>query len=320
MPVTPRGVTPVTSPRAVTGAVTGPVTRPLVLSLFPGIDLLGRAFREAGCVVVTGPDPIVGSRIEDFVGLSGRFDGIIAGPACQDFSRARRAAKPSGHGLHCLAELIRVILECRPPWWLVENVPGIPDLEIPGYAVQRLDLTDRECGGLQRRLRHIQFGHAEGWIIRPDRHEVRHGGRPAPTAMATDAYRRLRTFPEHCRLQGLDRPVTLAGWSREAKFRAVGNGVPMAMGRVLAVAVLAASPRDPAGTDCVCGCGRRVTPPAIQATAACRKRMERRRRGTRSVVTPSGLRPGRRRVVTRVTEPGTVTSAQHAGNGEGADG
>jgi DNA (cytosine-5)-methyltransferase 1 len=123
--------------------------------------------------------------------------------------------------------------------------------------------------------------------------------------MASDAYRGARSFAEHCRLQGLDRPVTLPGWSRDAKFRAVGNGVPLPMGRVLAAAVLAASPRDSAGTDCVCGCGRRVTPPAIQATAACRKRMERRRRGTRSVVTPDGLRPGRRCVVTPegVTQP-----------------
>jgi DNA (cytosine-5)-methyltransferase 1 len=271
-----------------------------VLSLFPGIGLLDRAFREAGLHVVTGPDPIVGSRIEDFVGLPGRFDGIIAGPPCQDFSRARRQVKPSGYGLHCLMELLRVIVECDPLWWLVENVPGIPDIKIPGYAVQRVDLTDWECGGIQRRLRHIQFGHREGRIIRPQR-QLGHAGptrRRAPVAMASDAFRVSRSFNEHCRLQGLDRPVTLAGWSRDAKFRAVGNGVPMAMGRVLAAAVLAASPRDTAGGDCVCGCGRRVTPPAIQATAGCRKRMERRRRGLRSVVTPDGLRPGRRCVVT----------------------
>jgi len=275
--------------RTVTAAVSGPAemtASQLVLSLFPGIGLLDRAFREAGMIVVTGPDLITGGRIEDFRGLPGRFDGIIAGPPCQDFSSARRNVPPSGYGLHCLQELLRVIVECRPLWWLVENVPGVPDLVVSGYGVQRLDVTDAEFGGRQLRRRHIQFGHRNGWVIRPARLQLSHGRRVALAAMASDASRVTRSFPEHCRLQGLDRPPSLAGWSRHAKFMAVGNGVPLAIGRALAAGVLAASPRDPAGTDCICGCGRRVTPPAIQATAACRKRMERRRRqDARCVVT-----------------------------------
>lgn len=34
----------------------------LVLSLFPGLDLLGHAFTEEGFTVVRGPDPIYNSR------------------------------------------------------------------------------------------------------------------------------------------------------------------------------------------------------------------------------------------------------------------
>ncbi len=293
--VTPRGESGVTT-RIVTPIVTGPVTPPaaatqLVLSLFPGIDLLGMAFRAAGFCVVSGPDLITGGRIEDFHGIAGRFDGIIAGPPCQDFSCARRNVPPSGYGLHCLRELLRVIVECEPIWWLVENVPGVPDLAIDGYGVQRLDVTDAEFSGRQLRRRHIQFGHRAGWMIRPERRQLSHTRRVGPAALASDGSRVSRSFAEHCRLQGLDRPVTLPGWSRAARFAAVGNGVPLSIGRALAAAVLAASFRDSAGGDCVCGCGRRVTPPAIQATAACRKRMERRRKGTRSVVTLDGIFP-----------------------------
>jgi DNA (cytosine-5)-methyltransferase 1 len=292
--VTHRGISGDVTVRAVTPNVTGPVTAPaaasqLVLSLFPGIGLLDMAFRGAGMIVVSGPDLITGGRIEDFHGIAGRFDGIIAGPPCQDFSCARRAAPPSGNGIHCLGELLRVIVECMPTWFLVENVPGIPDLIVAGYAVQRLDVTDAEFGGRQLRRRHIQFGHRAGWIIRPERLQLSHGRRVGPAAMASDGSRVTRSFAEHCRLQGLDRPVTLPGWSRAARFAAVGNGVALAVGRALAAAVLAAGPRDAAGGDCVCGCGRRVTPPAIQATAACRKRMERRRKGLRSVVTPPAI-------------------------------
>jgi len=273
--------------------VAGPATMPaaastLVLSLFPGIDLLGRAFSEAGFCIVSGPDLITGGRIEDFRGMLGRFDGIIAGPAFQDFSSARRNVPPSGNGLHCLQELLRVILECEPTWWLVENVPGVPDLAVSGYSVQRLGVTDAEFSGRQLRRRHIQFGHRLGWIIRPERRQLSHGRRVGPAALASDGHRVTRSFAEHCRLQGLDRPVTLPGWSRNARFTAVGNGVPMSVGRALAAAVLMASPRDAAGGDCICGCGRGVTPPAIQATPACRKRMERRRKGGRHVVTVDG--------------------------------
>ena len=63
-----------------------------VLSLFPGLDLMGTAFAEKGFCVFRGPDPLYNSRIEDFHVPAGVVTGIIAGPPCQDFSKARRAA------------------------------------------------------------------------------------------------------------------------------------------------------------------------------------------------------------------------------------
>ena len=93
----------------------------LVLSLFPGAGLLDRGFEQAGFCVVRGPDTLLGQRIEDFHAPAGHFVGIIGGPPCQDFSRARRAP-PTGYGVRMLAEFARVVTEAQPAWWLMENV------------------------------------------------------------------------------------------------------------------------------------------------------------------------------------------------------
>lgn len=55
----------------------------LVLSLFPGIGLLDRAFAAAGFCVVQAQDKITGGDIRDFHGVPGLLDGIVAGPPCQ---------------------------------------------------------------------------------------------------------------------------------------------------------------------------------------------------------------------------------------------
>src|SRR5690349_16232481 len=117
----------------------------LVLSVFPGIDLLGRAFELEGYCVVRGPDLIWGGDIRDFNAPSGKFDGVIGGSPCQDFSKARRSA-PTGDGLAMIAEFCRVIEQVRPRWFLLENVPQVPDITVDGYAIQRLDFSAAEAG------------------------------------------------------------------------------------------------------------------------------------------------------------------------------
>lgn len=264
----------------------------LVLSIFPGVDLLGRAFAGEGFCCVAGPDPITGGDIRDFVAAPGKFDGVIGGPPCQDFSCAKRtAAKLDGYGVEMLREYIRVITEAQPTWWIAENVPGVPDLAIEGYYVQRVPITDVECGGRQRRLRHMQFGHRAPWVIRPERLDrsviaQRKLGRAALARREAE----WQKYADHCRRQGLDGPLSLPGWRDRAKFRAVGNGVPITMGRVIARSVLCCGPAD-AG-DCACGCGRRVTTQrrdARCATAACRKRLQMLRDKPRPLVGIDGL-------------------------------
>ena len=136
----------------------------LVLSIFPGIDLLGRGLEMEGFCIVRGPDLIFGGDIRDFTPPPGRFDGVIGGPPCQDFSSLRRNA-PTGNGLAMLAEFVRCVEAAQPDWFLMENVPGVPDIAPAGYRVQRFDLRANECGLRQQRLRHFQFGSASGEVL-----------------------------------------------------------------------------------------------------------------------------------------------------------
>lgn len=244
----------------------------LVLSLFPGIDVLGRGFEEAGFCVVRGPDLITGGDIRAFSAPPGRFDGVIGGSPCPDFSRARRAA-PTGDGLAMLGEFRRVVMEARPSWWALENVPLAPSIDVPGYSFQRLDLDARDFGSEQRRLRHIQFGHRDGLVLSLPRPSARFGGEPTCVASELNKPGR-RAFGRFCELQGLPANFALPAFTLTARYRAVGNAVHLGVARALAEAV--AHPRDAARVRlCACNCGRPVSGKAKSAGPACRKRLER---------------------------------------------
>ncbi len=254
----------------------------LVLSLFPGIDLLGRGFEAEGFCVVRGPDLIFGGDVRSFHVPTARFDGVIAGSPCQDFSKARRTP-PTGYGDEMLAEFRRLVTEAQPEWWLLENVPTIPDVQIPGYTVQRLDYNAREAGSRQNRPRHFQFGSTTGLQISPNRKHVERI--VEPTVMASEGRRKhRRAWPDFCELQGLPEDFKLPGWTVAAKYAAVGNGVHVAVARTLARAILEAQKRTTQINLCICHCGRVVTGRQAAATPACRKRMQRRRERDRAPI------------------------------------
>lgn len=248
----------------------------LVLSLFPGIDLLGRGFEHEGFCVVRGPDLVFGGDVRTFHPVPGRFDGVIGGSPCQDFSTLRRTA-PTGKGVELLREFLRCVAEAAPDWFLLENVPGVPDVRLDGYAVQRFDLRGTECGLQQSRLRHLQFGSRRGLVLLLNRGERQAATVPAATASeGTSATR--RSWPEFCLSQGLPADFDLPSFTLAAKYRAVGNGVPVPMAAMVARAIRGAMV-DPAQVRlCRCGCARRVSGRAIAAGPACRKRLERARR------------------------------------------
>lgn len=277
----------------------------LILSIFPGVDLFGKPFEERGFCVVRGPDLIYGSDIRDFHVPAGCFAGVIGGSPCQEFSALNRN-EPTGYGEEMLGEFARIVEESQPDWWLLENVPRVPDLRIDGYSWQRfaLDLGWFSDSG---RLRHFQFGSRRGLVLNPPI-----GVRPAGiqgAALASDD----RSFAQLLHLQGLPADYDLPSFTVEGKKRAVGNGVPLPLGRVLAelidrdvygVTQLGALPvtqpaanavtrrRTVSVTDqdelpvtcpganpvtCACGCGRTPIGRALYAGPACRKRAQRSR-------------------------------------------
>jgi DNA (cytosine-5)-methyltransferase 1 len=251
----------------------------LILSIFPGIGMLDMGFEKAGFCVVRGPDLIFGGDVRSFTPPAGKFTGIIGGPPCQDFSKARRCP-PDGNGLAMLAEYVRIVETAQPDWWLLENVPGVPDVKIDGYSWQRLDVSPRDFGGTQVRNRHIQFGALDGGRLLLTRCGSVTRYCAAPELSRAVTTRDVRAINDIVRLQGLPDGFDIPAFSRVAMRRAVGNGVHVGVAYALAQAVADRS-RNRGLRQCGCGCGRPVTGRQVTAGSACRKRIfDRRKKAT----------------------------------------
>lgn len=137
----------------------------LVLSVFPGIDLLGRAFEEERYCVVRGPDLLWGGDIRGWHPPAGVFEGVIGGPPCQAFSALRHLIRHNGHEPkfgNLIPEYERVCFEAQPQWFLMENVPDAPIPNIAGYQTWACILRDKWVGGVQPRPRRFSFGTHDG--------------------------------------------------------------------------------------------------------------------------------------------------------------
>ena len=146
----------------------------LVLRLFPGLDLLGPPSPRQASAWSAGQTPCITAALKTSTFPAAAVTGIVAGPPCQDFSKARRC-KPSGHGLRMLAELLRVVDEARPEWVLIENVPQIPDVLHPDYQSPasghcRLRVWRHAASDAGTSSSLSTCGH----IIRPERERRRH--------------------------------------------------------------------------------------------------------------------------------------------------
>jgi len=241
----------------------------LVLSLFPGIGLLDMAFEEEGFCVVRGPDLLWGGDIKSFHPPAGVFDGVIGGPPCQAHSRLRYIVEHNGYKIaeDLIPEFERCVAEAQPEWFLMEMVPDGPVARVDGYEVDAQLLRDVWAGGLTQRLRRFSFGTRDGMRLALDTLALHPQGevsalaaggmRERPVAVGGSGKRKdrgrlnnrgylsARTLADHSRLQGLpdgfldDAPFTVAG-----KINAIGNGVPLPMGRAVAKAVRRAISTD----------------------------------------------------------------------------
>jgi DNA (cytosine-5)-methyltransferase 1 len=238
----------------------------LVLSLFPGIGLLDMAFEESGFCVVRGPDIIWGGDVKRFHAPRGRFDGVIGGPPCKAFSPLANINLAQGRELaeNLIPEYERIVAEAAPAWFIMENVRRAPKPHVPGYLVTDLFLNNRWVGGEQNRMRRFSFGTPGGVTLYPETEALEpidfepavtstSGGRRAVVVYddngrvrgkqghADNARLRGRSIGRMLELQGLppdhlkDCPLTQSGMKE-----AIGNGVPLPMGRAIARAVKAA--------------------------------------------------------------------------------
>jgi DNA (cytosine-5)-methyltransferase 1 len=139
----------------------------LVLSLFPGIGLLDRAFEEEGFCVVRGPDVLWGGDIHDFHPPAGRFEGVIGGPPCQTFSSLANLVRAKGlepRFGNLIPEFERVVALAASAWFLMENVPAAPEPVVAGYRMTSFMLNNCHLdagdgyGEEQERKRRFSFG------------------------------------------------------------------------------------------------------------------------------------------------------------------
>jgi len=242
----------------------------LVLSLFPGIGLLDMAFEEEGFCVVRGPDVIWGGDVRRFRPPAGRFDGVIGGPPCQPFSQLVHMVRANGYEPkheNLIPEFERIVAEARPGWFLMEEVRAAPLPDVAGYLVHSQMVNARHVGSPQNRERRISFGTPGGQSLRLDTNvfepmewafAVTGDARQRPGAMLAGGKRKSSAtggltssldrgggslpFERMCELQGLpsdflaESPFTVSG-----KRQAVGNGVPLPLGRAIARAVKTAA-------------------------------------------------------------------------------
>lgn len=249
----------------------------LILSLFSGIDLLGKGFQQNGFTVVSAGDIILGHDIRDFKSMSGKFTGVIGGSPCQDFSKARRTA-PTGYGAEMLAEYKRIVEESAPDWFLLENVPTVPDIQIDGYYIQRFDLCPSQLGEPVRRLRHFQFGSKGGYLLQFDRQKPTKALERTLTCSEGKQPDR-RTYEQFCNLQGIP-ALHLPDLTQSARYKVVGNAVHLLVSDAIAkqIGTIPFLPTFHTHRVCPCGCGRLLTGKQKTATDNCRKKLSLRNR------------------------------------------
>lgn len=128
----------------------------LVLSIFPGRDIIGEAFKQEGFCVVTAGDKIIGNLIQNFHAIPNVFKGVIGCPPCKKHSTAvwgHEATEPD-----LTSEFERIVREAQPEWFIFENVPRTTKPRIENYMYKEIIVNALDYGAKQSRKRLIIFG------------------------------------------------------------------------------------------------------------------------------------------------------------------
>lgn len=228
----------------------------LVLSLFPGLGLLDKAFELEGFCVVRGPDVLWGGDIQKFHPPADRFDGIIGGPPCQSFSKLRHLMKACGlepQFGNLIPEFERCVSVAKPDWFVMENVPDAPLPNVEGYSINRYLVDDWKCGGKTQRRRtfcvggiKIEIDQSHWPTDRPRRAvtsnlrapQLRHYEQAQGKGGVLPGQGIMLPISEACELQGIPSDFfEHSPFKVMAIRKMLGNGVPITMGRAIAKAV-----------------------------------------------------------------------------------
>jgi len=203
---------------------------------------------------------------------------VIGGPPCQKHSAARNLRA----GVRCRAvDLIpqfeRIVSEANPAWFLMECTPRAPVPRVMGYQTCDRLLDSRWFGSEQQRKRRFTVGSRCFAPTLPVRPVALMSQRVVRTVTASDGKRNGKgcnlpdrlgtlsamqmTYEEACEHQGLPRDFLAdAPFTKEGRWRVVGNGVPLPLGRAVAEAVrqaIEAADEDGPGGVGGAGAGRR---------------------------------------------------------------
>lgn len=221
-----------------------------------------------------GPDLLWGGDVKFFHVPSNKFDGVIGGPPCKKFSsmtnivRARYGESAVAENL--IPEFERIVCQARPRWFLMENTRHAPLPQAHGYAISSLLLNNRSFGSPQNRVRRFSFGvcgdvsvsllrHLHPLALEHARFEraVLAGHSGSGTGLKYSGRRKdgthyeikhkarmsierasARSLKDDLELQGLPGDMLdHAPFTVKGKRQVVGNGVPLPMGRSIALAV-----------------------------------------------------------------------------------
>jgi len=134
-------------------------------TVFPAARCLGYCEVDEPCRRVYeghfGDHPCLGDvRAVDFTQFAGQTDLVVGGPPCKDLSGARAQGRDGRDGLEgkessLFWQLVRCLRECRPRWFVVENVasmrPGDAAAISQALGVEPVELNSAAVSAQHRR-------------------------------------------------------------------------------------------------------------------------------------------------------------------------